>query len=44
MGILLGRLHEFAMSGATLKLDDAFAALTNGKAPSLLSLAIELVY
>lgn len=34
MGILLGRLHEFAMCGATMKLDDAFAALTNGKTPS----------
>ncbi|KAK1478824.1 hypothetical protein CTAM01_14922 [Colletotrichum tamarilloi] len=29
MGILLGRLREFAQSGAPLKLDDAYAALTN---------------
>jgi len=30
MAILLHRLREFAQSGATMKLDDAFAALTNG--------------
>ncbi|KAI0521301.1 cytochrome P450 [Xylaria bambusicola] len=29
MGILLGRFHEFALSGATMRLDDAFAALAN---------------
>ncbi|CVK87181.1 related to cytochrome P450 CYP3/CYP5/CYP6/CYP9 subfamilies [Fusarium proliferatum] len=29
MGILLGRFREFAQSGAPLKLDDAYAALTN---------------
>lgn len=34
MAILLERLREFAKSGATMKLDDAFAALTNGKTAS----------
>lgn len=31
MAILLGRFDDFAKSGDPLKLDDAFAALTNGK-------------
>lgn len=35
MGILLGRFREFAQSGAPLKLDDAYAALTNGQKPQL---------
>jgi cytochrome P450 len=31
MAILLGRLRQFADSGSPLKLDDAYAALANGK-------------
>jgi cytochrome P450 len=34
MGILLERLRQFADSGSPLKLDDAYAALTNGETPS----------
>lgn len=34
MGILLERLRQFAVSGAPMKLDDAYAALTNGGPPS----------
>ena len=33
MTILLGRLRQFADSGSPLKLDDAYAALANGKNP-----------
>jgi hypothetical protein len=35
MGILLERLRQFADSGSPLKLDDAYAALTNGETLSL---------
>ena len=34
MSILLERLRQFADSGLPLKLDDAYAALTNGGAYS----------
>lgn len=36
MTIFLDRLGEFSKSGVPLKLDDAFAALTNGKALPLI--------